>query len=284
MDAIRTTIRNKHALEHGTRRAFTLRFPFFLPVVLFAKRLIRNLHVLATGPFSKKIYSDFFPNVVTRHSSPLFRKLGDSDPHLHEGKIQNLTIALKKLDGLIIPPGCKFSFWHALGNPTKKKGYTTGMLLSDGKVVEGIGGGLCQLSNLLYWMFLHTPVRTIERKHHSRDAFPDNRRTIPFGSGATVFYNLIDLKIHNTTPYPLQLHLWLTENQLKGQTLSTHQFKEKYHLYEKNSLFAEIKNTVYRYNELWRDTLVHGEKIKEEKITTNCAKVLYTPNNVDIAL
>ncbi len=214
MEATHEHIKHTYQLEHGTRRAFTLRYPLFLPVILFIKRLFKNLKLFFTGPFSRKISSKLLPHVVTRHSSPLFRKLGNSDPHLHEGKIQNLTVALKKLDGLIIPPGGKFSFWHALGNPTKKKGYTTGMLLSDGKVVEGIGGGLCQLSNLLYWMFLHTQVDITERKHHSRDAFPDSGRTIPFGSGATVFYNLIDLKIHNTTPHPLQLRLCLNQNQL----------------------------------------------------------------------
>ena len=45
------------------------------------------------------------------------------------------------------------------------------------------GGGLCQLSNLIYWMTLHTPLTITERYRHSYDVFPDSNRTQPFGSG-----------------------------------------------------------------------------------------------------
>ncbi|MFJ8513275.1 VanW family protein [Lysinibacillus xylanilyticus] len=51
------------------------------------------------------------------------------------------------------------------------------------KVKTGVGGGICQLANLLYWMALHTPLIVTERHHHSFDPFPDSGRTLPFGSG-----------------------------------------------------------------------------------------------------
>ena len=50
-----------------------------------------------------------------------------------------------------------------------------------GEVKTSIGGGICQLANLLYWMALHTPLEVIERHHHSFDPFPDSGRTLPFG-------------------------------------------------------------------------------------------------------
>lgn len=49
------------------------------------------------------------------------------------------------------------------------------MQLSRGEVVRGVGGGLCQLANLLYWMSLHTPLEIAERHQHSFDPFPDEK-------------------------------------------------------------------------------------------------------------
>ncbi len=266
------------------RRALSSKYPILLPFILGTRRFVNNFKQCVDPRLTRKKSGIFFDSVIARHSSPLFRKLGDSDPRLQEGKIKNLEIAIRSINGAIIPPGKIFSFWDFVGAATKKRGYVYGMLLSNGKVVEGIGGGLCQLSNLLYWLFLHTPVQIIERKHHSRDAFPDSERSIPFGTGATIFYNLIDLKIKNITPYPMQIKLWLSDNQLKGQILSTHPLKEKYHIKEKEHHFIQTSNGVYRYNEIYRETLVDGEIIGEEKIATNCAKVMYIPSFIDAHL
>ncbi|MCX6716212.1 MAG: VanW family protein [Candidatus Taylorbacteria bacterium] len=216
-------VRKKVLEDTSGRRALSLRYPLFLPLILGTRRFANNLaNSINTNLTSKKAVGNksqaFFDCVIARHSSPLFRKLGDFDQDLLTGKVENLKIAIDALQGTIIYPNEIFSFWHIVGDTTKKKGYVDGMLLSDGKIVRGIGGGLCQLSNLLYWLFLHSSVEIVERMHHSRDVFPDNERTIPFGSGATIFYNLIDLKVRNTSKYPIQLKLWLSESQLKGQT------------------------------------------------------------------
>ncbi|MDP3641159.1 MAG: VanW family protein [Alphaproteobacteria bacterium] len=64
-------------------------------------------------------------------------------------KITNLKIAALQINGLLIKPGETFSFCKTVGRPTKKKGYLEGMELSRGKAQPGIGGGVCQLSNLL---------------------------------------------------------------------------------------------------------------------------------------
>lgn len=266
------------------RKALSFQYPIISPYIVGVRRFVNNFKNSINFGLSKKRSSTFLTSVIARHSSPLFRKLGNSDPSLHEGKIKNLTAAISSLNGVIIEPNKTFSFWNIVGAPTRRKGYVDGMLLSGGRVVEGLGGGLCQLSNLLYWLFLHTPVQVTERKHHSIDVFPDNGRTIPFGSGATIYYNLIDLKIKNTSKFPIQLKLWLSEGQLKGQILSTQPTKEKYHLSEKKHRFIQTKNGVYRYNEIWRSTLVQGKIIQEEKITTNCAPVMYVPTHVDLVL
>jgi vancomycin resistance protein VanW len=266
------------------RKAITFKYPSLTPLVLGVRRFKNNLNLVLNKNISKEKNSVLFPHIIARHSSPLFRKLGDSNPKLQDGKIKNLRIAINALQGTIIQPGKIFSFWSVIGSPTKSKGYVNGMLLSRGKVIEGIGGGLCQLSNLLYWLFLHTSVEIVEREHHSRDVFPDSGRTIPFGAGATIFYNLIDLKIKNTSSHPIQINVWMSDTQLKGQICSTGTGNHKYHLYEKNHCFAKTINGIYRYNEIWKDTLTNGIVKNTEKIITNCAPVMYTPPRIDLFL
>ncbi len=278
------SIREKVNNDLYGRKALSYQYPVLVPFVLGVRRFVNNFRNGARRNLSRKKSTTFFDSVVARHSSPLFRKLGESDPHLQIAKVTNLKVAIDALQGTIILPGEIFSFWNIIGAPSKKRGYVKGMLLSRGKVVPGIGGGLCQLSNLLYWLFLHAPVEIVERQHHSKDVFPDSGRSIPFGSGATVFYNLIDLKIKNTSKYPIQLKLWLTDTQLKGHILSTYATERKYHVFEKNHYFVQTKNGVYRYNEIWREALVEGVVVSEEKIITNCAPIMYSAPRIDFAL
>lgn len=88
------------------------------------------------------------------------------------------------------------------------------MILMDGGFQAGIGGGLCQLSNLIFWMPLHTTLTVVERHRHRYDVFPDSNRTQPFGSGATCYYPYVDLMIRNDTQDEYQLKLEVTITHL----------------------------------------------------------------------
>ncbi|MES2436896.1 MAG: VanW family protein [Patescibacteria group bacterium] len=275
MDTLEYIATKIDTIEFPKRKALSSRYPQLKGPILALKRAYYSLGY-SLGTASANKHSDrFFPAIIARGSSVLMRKLGDSDLELQKQKITNLKLAAEKLNGLIIEPGATFSFWNTLGNPSLKNGYVEGMLLSEGKVVRGVGGGLCQMSNLLFWMFLHAPVEIVERFHHSRDSFPDSGRTLPFGSGATVFYNLIDLKIKNTSDQPIQLKIWLTDTQLKGQILAPMPEKQKFHIHEKDHSFIKKGEKYYRYNELWRDVLVKGTLIESKKIYTNFAPIMY---------
>ena len=122
--------------------------------------------------------------------------------------------------------------WHVVGYPSAWRGFVPGMLLSNGEVTEGVGGGLCQLSNLLYWLFLHGPFEIIERYHHSKDVFPDSCRVLPFGSGATIFYNYVDLKVRNTSRFPMQLKIWVADEHIKVRLLSSQPLPSIFHVFE----------------------------------------------------
>ena len=92
--------------------------------------------------------------VFFNHKTPLLRKLKDVDMWMQYNKIKNLQLATQKLHKVIIRPGETLSYWRLVGKPTRNKGYLEGMVLSNGQIISGVGGGLCQLSNLIYWMSL----------------------------------------------------------------------------------------------------------------------------------
>lgn len=270
MEKIRKYIKE---YEIPKRKAISNRFPFLVSPAVFTKRTIRNIKNKISLP---RLYKgELLANIIARHSSPLYRKLEDVDFDLQKNKVTNLEIAISALDELVIPPGKTFSFWNVVGSVSKKKGYVDGMLLSNGKISRGVGGGLCQLSNFLMWIFLHSDIEIVERHHHSVDSFPDSGRTLPFGSGATIFNNYLDLKIKNVSNSSLQLKLWLTDDYLKGQLLSDKPSENKYHILEKEHCFISQKGDFFRYNEIHRETYKQGVKIGEEIIFTNFAPVAY---------
>ncbi len=263
------------AYKSPKRIALSSRFPFLKRPIVWTRRRIRSIQNTLNPRIRSRSSDVFFDCVVARHQSLLRRKLGDSDPHLQEQKVKNLEQAAKALNGVIIQPADIFSLWSIIGQPRRDRGYVDGMLLSNGRVVEGIGGGLCQLSNFLFWIFLHAPVEIVERYHHSMDVFPDSGRTLPFGSGATILYNFVDLKLRNISKQPLQLKLWLTDNHLKGQLLSPERISEKFHVFEKHHCFVKSDGQYFRYNQIHRETKLEGEVLKSEHITTNFAPTLY---------
>lgn len=190
-------------------------------------------------------------------------------------KVKNLEAAIATITDVVIRPGEVFSLWTLVGRPSRRRGFVDGMLLSRGKVIEGLGGGLCQLSNLLHWMFLHGPFDILERYHHSLDVFPDSGRTIPFGSGATILYNFVDLKVRNTGKTPIQIKLWLTKEKLFGELRTTSPHCEGYRIRETDHCFVKWQKRWYRYNRLWRVSRLRNHQLKSELIVTNLAPVLY---------
>lgn len=227
--------------------------------------------------FARTISDETLPFVIKRHQSLLRRKLGNSDPRLQENKVTNLEIARRTFDGILIKPGETFSFWSRVGEATTQKGYLEGMRLSQGEVKVGIGGGLCQLGNLLLWMAWHTPLVVTERHHHSFDPFPDEGRVLPFGSGASLFFPYLDLRFHNPTSITFQLRVHLTDEHLKGFIAASHEPPESYHLFEQNHRFLQQEGQNFRQNEIWRRAIDRrsGETVRQEMLVANFAQVKY---------
>lgn len=229
--------------------------------------------------FSKELSEVMLPYAAFRHKTPLLRRLKDVDMWMQHNKVHNLHIAIKRLNGILIKPGETFSYWKLMGKPTKRKGYLDGMVIFNGGIRTGVGGGLCQLSNLIYWMTLHTPLKVTERHRHSYDVFPDADRTQPFGSGATGVYNYRDLQLYNSTNDTYQLHMYMTDEYLCGEWRCTAELKSRYEVYEREHCIThEFWGGYVRHNALYRKEYdLAGVWIGDEYLTENHAIMTYQP-------
>ncbi|MBP6430722.1 MAG: VanW family protein [Ferruginibacter sp.] len=136
-------------------------------------------------------------------------------------KKQNLQLAISKLNHLIIQPNQIFSFWHLVGNPSQKRGYVKSRAISGNELKQEVGGGLCQLSGLIYYLALHAGVQILERHHHSIDIYKDEERFTPLGSDATVVYGYKDLQFKNNLQQPIALSFTLLHDELIGTIKSS---------------------------------------------------------------
>ncbi len=216
---------------------------------------------------------------VFSHRTMMLRPLRDVEMYLQHNKITNLRLAIAPINRVVIRPGQTFSIWRLVGRPTAAKGFLEGLVLHNGRIEKGVGGGLCQLGNLLYWMALHSPLSVTERYRHGFDVFPDINRKIPFACGATLAYNYIDLQLRNDTPDTFQINLWLDDEYLNGEIRSDVKAEFEYEVYETDHLIKMQPWGGYtRHNRIWqRKTSLIDGMLTEDLITENHAIMMYNP-------
>ena len=261
------------------RKLFCEYGPICYKISLFKEALKKDFKdVLKGRKFAKKYDKENYEFIWKGDTKLLLRKLEGVDMQLQRNKIVNLRLASKKIDGLIIKPGEEFSFWNLVGNATKRKGYLEGLVISNSQTKTGIGGGLCQMANMIHWLVLHTPLEVTELHHHSDALFPDSKRKSPFGTGTSISYKALDYRFKNTSKYPIQIRVWLDSTMLYGELRSTVPLEEKYKLVEEDHHFAKDEDGIfYRNSKVYRiiTNRKNGEMIKKELILDNHSKVMY---------
>jgi vancomycin resistance protein VanW len=221
--------------------------------------------------------SDALPVELVRHSSRLIRKVPPEFERLQEGKVSNLLLACGRLDGLVIRPGEVFSFCSTVGRTSRRRGFSDGLEMRQGEFVAAPGGGLCQMANLVYWMALHLGVEILERHRHLVDLFPDDGRTVPFGMGATVFHNYLDLRFRNGLDRPLLLRVRVERPELRGWFMSDAALPYRISFSEAWGRFVRRSDgTVWRENCIVRRTEhLDGRGTVEEEFARNSGRVVY---------
>lgn len=234
-------------------------------------------YIIKKYKIAKKKSYENFEYIWKGDAKVLLRKLHGVDMQLQVNKVKNLSIASKKIDGVIVKPGEVFSLWNLVGKTSKRKGYVEGLTISDSSLGKGRGGGLCQLGNLIHYLVLHTDLEVIEKHHHSDALFPDEKRRVPFGTGTSIAYKRLDYKFKNTTEYPVQIRIWLDDTMIYGEIRSTVPINYKYKLVEEGHHYAMEDGIFYRNSKVYRIKTDKESKevIKKELILDNHSRVMY---------
>lgn len=251
---------------------------------VFKERFKRYLtDIINPQRYSQGVQQHDLEYCIYKHKSLIIRKLGNNDISLQINKKKNLLLASSKIDGIVIKPGEVFSFWNLVGKCSKRKGYLNGVTISNGKVIPGVAGGMCQMTNMIHWMILHSPLEISEHHHHHKyDIFPDFKRQIPFGTGTSIMYNYLDYQFVNNTNDSFQIRLKVTNLHLEGELRVSESQSESYHVIEKNHKFIKDEHDFYRCNEIYRKIFDKrtGNLKKEELLICNKSKVLYDYNYI----
>lgn len=261
------------------RRLFCEISPFTYRLSMEKEILKRHLQDrLHKTSFARERTEDSLPVVVYRHNSLIRRRLGNVNMQLQENKATNLALAVRHIDGLLIHPGETFSVWKLIGRTTKRKGYKEGLTIAKGQPSQGIGGGMCQLSNLIHWLVLHSDLTIVEHHHHDGlDLFPDYGRQIPFGTGTSISYNYIDYRLKNNTSNTYQLILRVDDEYLCGELRAQEHQPHTFHIHAENEFFSREDGVIFRNGEVYRDVIdpATGRCLESQLIRTNHARVMY---------
>ena len=147
-----------------------------------------------------------------------------------QARIHNIETAANQFHGLLIPPGKTFSMANAMGEISLDSGYSEALIIYNGKTIEGIGGGVCQVSTTLFRNAFFSGFPVLERHPHAYrvsyyEKVSGNKRDANLaGLDATVYIPLVDLKFTNDTPYWLLMETYVnrTANRLTWKFYSTY--------------------------------------------------------------
>lgn len=195
-----------------------------------------NLKVLLR--FVNDLFSGYFMKFAAKSSNKTefqykVNLIQDVKPtSSRNNKIVNIKLASQRINEIVINPTEIFSFWKIIGKPSKQNGFTKGRNIISGELKEAYGGGLCQLSGIIYYISLLSNLEIIERYNHTVDLYTDKDRYAPLGSDATIVYGYKDLRIRNNYNFPVRFNITVNIDSLHIELLSTEKINEVEILFE----------------------------------------------------
>ena len=179
------------------------------------------------------------------------------------GRIHNVGLTASICNGQIVLPGETFSFNGVVGDTTAEKGYQEAAGYQDGKVVQVLGGGECQVSSTLFSAILYTDLDVLERANHSMPV-----HYVPSGMDATVFWDSPDFKFENNHKYPVKIVMNMdSSDTLTVKILGTKE--NDYTIEPRVEQIDEMSNVTYRD---YKDA--SGNVVKSESVCASKYKPL----------
>lgn len=222
------------------------------------------------------------PFRVFSYETGLIKRGKGIDPETQYNKSKNIEIACRKLNGVILHPGEVFSFWQIVGNTTKKNGYKEGRVIECGRLTVGVGGGLCNLGNVMHLLALHSPLTVTEVHYHSDALAPDHGKRVPMSAGTSVNYNNIDLRFQNNTDQDFQILAKVEKDILYAELRSEREIPDTYAITEEDHHFRKEGEKYYRVSKIYRDTIRKktGQVLRHDLIRDNHSEVMFDPDQI----
>ncbi len=150
--------------------------------------------------------------IIAERRSALWHDGRPDEFALVAGKVENLRVARRAFDGVVVPAGAVFSFWKQLGRPARWRGFVEGREIRAGCVIPVVAGGLCQLSNALATCAASCGIALIERHGHTARIEQGDAPGDAAAVDATVLWSYIDLRL--SAPFEWRLEVELTGDEL----------------------------------------------------------------------
>lgn len=259
------------------RKRLTELLPWLLPL----RQWQRNCFFYAKMKWDKNRYAikpteRRLSHLLFEDRSLMINEQSGMDIQYQYNKVHNLKLAAATINGLIIEPNETFSFWQCVRNAKKSGKYKDGLCLVNGELVSVTGGGLCQISNLLFWCFVHSPLTILERHTHFVKAFPNPPSDIPEGMDATISEGWKDLKVRNDTDQAIQIILEFDEDYIYGRLLQEDMPRFAYEIEGRDLHFKEVGNAVYETISIYqKKTEINSGKTEETCLFVNECRIGY---------
>ncbi|MEW8974379.1 MAG: glycopeptide resistance accessory protein VanW [Tissierellaceae bacterium] len=247
------------------RRRVTEVFPFLLPLRQWQRKLFFYTKMKFDGnKYAEEKSKELLPYKVYEIDSLMVNRNSGFDVKYQLNKVHNLKLAASTIDNLIIRPNETFSFWKLVRYADKHEPYKDGLDLINGEIKGSYGGGLCQLSNELFWMFLHTPLTIVERHSHTVQNIPSATDEFLVGVDATISEGWKDLKIKNKTKYTFQIVITFDGEYMHGLILSDEKPKFTYEIFNKNIRYYREHQKIIQESSIYCNRIHNITQEKKE--------------------
>ncbi|HMM06706.1 MAG TPA: glycopeptide resistance accessory protein VanW [Clostridiales bacterium] len=260
------------------RKRLTQIFPWLLPLRVKQKTACFYAAMNLDGNFyAKEQGESLLPHLLFETGCPLYNRETGFDMIYQENKVFNLKLAAATLDRILIKPQETFSFWLLVRDADREIPYKDGLTVIDGELTTAPGGGMCQMSNLLFWAFLHTPLTIVERRGHAVKDFPEPPSDAPIGVDATVSEGWVDLKVKNETAATFQIDLNFDEEQIIARIYTDIDEGHTYEIVNGEPFYYTKNHKIYEEVDVRQRVMdrEHGECVAFKRLYRNLCQIGY---------
>lgn len=268
------------------RKRLTQIMPFLTPLRLWQRNLFYHIGM----EFDKNIYSKNFskellPYEVCSSQTLMINEESGHDIIYQKNKVHNLKIISKTMNKILIYPHETFSFCYLSKNSKKYGKYKKGLVLVDNKIVPRVGGGICHLSNLLYYVFLISPLTIVERHGHKIKSFPNPDKDSLEGIDATISSGWLDLKVRNDSENIYQIVIDFDDEYMYAKILSDKETNLSSIIINDNFKYIKKNEKIFESVSVIKETSDKntGKKLEKKKLYDEIVEVNYElPEDVNI--